>query len=246
MPEGGHRRWASVPGHSLFLLKPARTRKENDWLCCCMRDCHIFSRTDSEKRNSWGRQRSEFLPHPMRACNQPRHVCISLWAVKRKIMLTERFAGQWAGAQIHWLVWKVCMQKPLVCQGKQRLASVIMSPGWWGHMVPAANPRTHSGWNSNHPKRSSMEFHRARGRQINHRLREAVNHNHCHKEGQEKAATQRAAQKRRERGGGGGRGWLIAHRDLKITQVWALGCLAPSDRPGSLRDTLHFQRWQLL
>lgn len=33
----------------------------------------------------------------------------------------------------------------------------------------AANPHMHSGWNSNNPKSSSMEFHRAGGRQINHR-----------------------------------------------------------------------------
>ncbi len=38
---------------------------------------------------------------------------------------------------------------------------------------PTANPHMHSNWNSKHPKSSSMEFHRARGRQINHRQFEA-------------------------------------------------------------------------
>lgn len=144
------------------------------------------------EENSWGRQCSQFLPRPIQACKQSchaRHVHVSLGARKGKIMLTKRFAEQWAGIEIHWLPWKVCMQKASVCEGKQRLACVIMSPGWWGHTAPAANPRIHFGWNSNHPERSSMEFHRARGRQINHRGGQAVNHDHSHKEGQEKTAT---------------------------------------------------------
>lgn len=50
-----------------------------------------------------------------------------------------------------------------------RPAGPITSPG-----RPAATPHMHSGRNSNNPESSSMEFHRAGGRQINHRLWEAA------------------------------------------------------------------------
>ena len=79
---------------------------------------------------------------------------VTLRAVKGgKITLTVRFVEQ----------------KAPVCEGRWRPACPIMSPG-----RPAANPHMHSGRNSNNPKSSSMEFHRAGGRQINHRLWEAA------------------------------------------------------------------------
>lgn len=200
MPEGGHRRWVAVPGHSLFLLKAVRTKEENNWLRCYIHDCHIFSWSDSEKRTAEEDSAPSFCHAWYEHANSLVMHVMLMSARKGKIVLTERFAEQWAGGEIHWLPWKVCMQKASVCEGKQRLACVIMSPGWWGHTAPAANPRIHSGWNSNHPKRSSMEFHRARGRQINHRETQAVNHQHSHK-----GRTGKDSNKR-----GWGRGWLIA------------------------------------
>lgn len=59
---------------------------------------------------------------------------------------------------IHTRPWRVCSQKASVCEDERWLACVIMSLGWWGHAVPASNPRTHAAWNSRHPKHSSMEF----------------------------------------------------------------------------------------
>lgn len=50
-----------------------------------------------------------------------------------------------------------------------------------GDTVPTANPHMQSGWNSNNPKSSSMEFLGARERQINHRVREEANHKLQHK-----------------------------------------------------------------
>lgn len=78
-----------------------------------------------------------------------------------------------------------CAQRLGVCE-----ACVITSPGSRGYAAPAVHPHMHSGWNSNNPKSSSMEFQRARGRRINHRRREAVT-----QEGQEKTG--------QKEGGGG-------------------------------------------
>lgn len=78
-----------------------------------------------------------------------------------------------------------------------------------GHAVPAANTNMHCAWNSKNPKSSSMEFHRAGGRQINQGGREAANHKHQHNEDRKR---------RGHREGGGG---------LKITALRPLGCLPP-------------------
>lgn len=69
-----------------------------------------------------------------------------------------------------------CKQKKgSVWEGRRWPACGIMSPDDGERAMPAANPHMHSGWNSNNPKSSSVEFQRARGRQINQREREAAN-----------------------------------------------------------------------
>lgn len=68
-------------------------------------------------------------------------------------------------------------------------------------VAPAANPHMHSSWNSNNPKSSSMEFHTARGRQINHRRWEAVNHKQVTQGGTGKDSNTESSAE------GGGGGW---------------------------------------
>lgn len=101
----------------------------------------------------------------------------------------------------------------------ERRRNVIMSPG---SRERATNPHMHSG---NNPESSSMEFHRARGRRINHR-------NKGHGRGQQHPEQHRGVW-------GGGAGSKQRCENNFITP-------APSDRSGRLSDTLHFQRWQLL